>query len=87
VHCAIILSLVALWLTAEFLGKRAGKGFVSNLSMFWAVTYIIAPLIAAIISVILAIDCYRLRPARRWLLSLIVLTGLAPLLSFLRMLA
>src|SRR4051812_43042498 len=77
-----VIVLTAFWYFTWWLGLRSGKGFVSNLHLFWGTSFFLAPFVAAIFSIALLVSHFRAGQSRRWLVYLAVLFALTPWLCF-----
>jgi hypothetical protein len=79
----IALAMVALWCLSVWLGERAGKGFVSNLGLFWVFVFSLAPLIAPLFAGLALFLHFRLGRTHGPWAYLAMLAAVAPWLWFL----
>jgi hypothetical protein len=77
-----VIALTLLWYLSWWLGLRAGKGFISNLHLFWGAAFFYAPIIAAVFSVIMLISHFRTGRSHRWLVYTAVLIATTPWICF-----
>jgi hypothetical protein len=61
-----IAVLMSFWYISVWLGLHAGKGFVSNLNLFWSLVYVGAPFVAIVLAIILLYSHYSSGERFKW---------------------
>jgi hypothetical protein len=80
---AIILALLAsLFHASWIIGFRSGKGFVSNLSLFWNTIFTILPLVLAAFGMWFAVINRRARSVNSFYYFLAVIAAVSPIIVF-----
>lgn len=78
----LVLLFAALWHLSLLLGTQAGKGFVSNLSLFWVAVFSLCPYICGGFLLLLTAIYFRGHRAHtKWYATAVVI-GLTPMLWF-----
>jgi hypothetical protein len=77
-QAAIVIGITVLWYLAWLLGNLSGKGFVSNLHLFWVASFIYGPFVATAFSLILLVSHFRAGRPYRTLVYAAVLLSLTP---------
>jgi hypothetical protein len=77
-----VIATVAIWYSSLWLGLREGKGFVSNLSLFWNAVFTFLPFIASLFTVMLLIVYFRSGRPHGWWVLCAVSVAVSPWVLF-----
>jgi hypothetical protein len=81
-QAAGVIGMIMFWCWSVWLGAHAGKGFVSNLSLFWNAVFSWMPFIALVFMAVLVFTYFRSGRRHLWWLVIAIGSALFPWFLF-----